>query len=89
MLGAEGGRLADRLHVDDEIDVALGEAQHVLRAMARNRGEAHHFEQALQALGLRRGEFDEFETVGAERIVEQVCAYGIRAHRSCLLAGGS
>ncbi len=44
--------LAGRLHVEDEVDVALGEAQHVLGAVPRYGGEAHQLEQALQPLGL-------------------------------------
>ena len=69
---AEVGRLTLRLHVEDEVDVALAEPQHVLGAMPRHRLEAHLLEEPFQRLRLRRGELDELEPIGAERIVKQV-----------------
>ena len=75
--GAERRRLAGRLHVEDEVDVALREAQHVLGAVPGDGREAHQLEQPLQPLRLGRGELDELEAVGAERIVEQVAAHGL------------
>ena len=50
---AEVGRLAGGLHVEDEVDVALGEAQHVLRPVARDRREAHTLEMHAIAASAR------------------------------------
>src|SRR6185437_2942930 len=69
---AERRRLAGRLHVEDEVDVALREPQHVLRAVLRDGPKAHQLEQLLQPHRLRRGELDELEAVRTQRIVEQV-----------------
>ena len=49
VLAAKLRRLAARLHVQDEIDVALLVAQHVLGAVARHGREAHGLEQCAPA----------------------------------------
>jgi len=73
---AESRGLALRLHVEDEVDVALAEAEHVLGPVLRHRREAHLLEQALEPLRLGRGELHEFEAIGAERVLEEVAALG-------------
>jgi hypothetical protein len=83
----ELGGLTLWLHVQDEVDVALPEAQHVLGAMPRDSREAHRLEQRLQRLRLWRGEFDELEAVRAERIVEQV-GVGLGVHGGLRRFGG-
>ena len=64
--------LTARLHVQDEIDIALLVSQYILRAVACYRRESHGFEHARQRLRIWAGEFDEFETVGAERVLKQI-----------------
>ena len=58
--------LAGRLHVEDEVDVALGVVAHVLRAVVADMGEAQLDEQAGQRLGIGAGELDELEAVEAD-----------------------
>ena len=66
--------------------VALPVQQHVLRAMPRDGGEAHLLEQPAHRLRIGRRVLDEFEPVGAERVVPQVavrcgCHVGLRLRR--------
>ena len=49
MLGAEVGRLAGRLHVEDEVDVALLVADDILRAVLADGGEADLLEIGARA----------------------------------------
>src|SRR6202011_2530418 len=51
--GTESCSLTARLHVQDEIDAALLETQHVLGAMARYGGKTHRLEQPPQCLRVR------------------------------------
>src|SRR5690606_4327885 len=68
----EGGRLARRLHVEDEVDVALLVAEHVLRAVFRDGRKAERLEQLRELVWIGRGEFDELETVSAQRVFENI-----------------
>jgi hypothetical protein len=51
------------------VHVALAIEQHIFRAVPGDRAEAHLLEQHAQRSRIRRGVFDELETVGTERIV--------------------
>ncbi len=62
-------REAVRLAVHDEVDAPLPVKDHVLRAMARDRGEAELLEELAQQLRIGCGVFDEFESVGPHRVV--------------------
>ena len=75
---AKRRRLARRLHVQDEVDVALLVANDILRAMLRDRREAEALEQLAQRMRVGRGVFDELEAVSAKWIVEQVCHWSLR-----------
>ena len=66
VLVAELRDLADALHVEQEIDVALGVAADILAAVAADMGEAERDEQASECFGVGAGEFDEFKAVEAE-----------------------
>ena len=57
------------LGIDDEVDAALAVQRHVFVAMPGHGGEAHGLKQLAQGSGLGGGEFDEFESVGAHRVV--------------------
>ena len=57
--------------VQDEVDFALAVQGHVLAAMARYGGEAHRFESLAHCDWIRRRVFDEFEAIGAHRVVPQ------------------
>ena len=61
-----------RFRIDDEIDVALPVQRHVLAAVARDDRKPHARKQRPQLLRVRRRVLDEFEAVGAHRVVEQV-----------------
>ena len=55
--------------VEDEVDAALAVQRHRLVAVLRDGLEAHALEQFAHRLGIGCGVFDEFETVGAHRVV--------------------
>ncbi len=65
MLATEVCGLAGGLHVQDEIDVALFVAKHILGAVLCDGGEAEGFEEFREYVWIRRRKFDELETVGA------------------------
>jgi len=56
------------LHVQDEINAALLEAQHVFGPMARYGGEPHCLERPTQCLRVWTRKLHEFEPVSAERV---------------------
>src|SRR5207302_3952471 len=62
-------REAVGLAVDDEVDAPLPVEEHVLRAVAGDRGEAELLEKPAEKLGIWRGVFDELESVGPHRVV--------------------
>src|SRR3546814_14300287 len=77
-----------RSRVDEKIDVVLPKQRDVLAPVSGHRREPHHLEQAMQlrdAVRARRGELDELEAVGRQRVVldeiggascrERVCQY--------------
>ena len=72
VLGGEVRRDARRLVVDDEVDVALPVQRDVLRAVARDLGEAQLSNTGSSDARRRRREFDEFEAHESHRVVEQV-----------------
>jgi len=72
VLGGEIGRQAVRLAIDDEVDRALAKERDVLRAVARDLGEAEQREHALERARRRRGELDELESHQAHRVVEEI-----------------
>ena len=69
---AKVGSLPIGLHIQDEVDVALAEPQHILRSVPICRRKAHLLEQGLEALRLWRGELHELKPVRSKRIIEQV-----------------
>jgi len=68
----KGLREAARLGVDDEVDLALTIEKHVLRTMLRDRLEAQLLEQPAERARIGRRVLDEFEAVGAERVVSEL-----------------
>jgi len=64
----EGLRETVGLGIDDEIDVALAIERHVLGAVPGHGAKAQALEQLAQRLGVGRGVFDEFETIGGHGI---------------------
>ena len=78
VLPAERRRLARRLHVQDEVDVALLVANDILRPVPRHGREAERLEQFPQLVRIGRGVFDELEPIGAQRIVKQVSHEDLR-----------
>ena len=72
VLARERLRKAVGLGIDDEVDVALPMQRHVLAAMAGDDRESQLFEQRAQQLGIGGRVFDELESVGAHRIVEEI-----------------
>ena len=77
------GWLTARLHVENEVDVALLVANDILRAVLRNRRESHLREIVAKRLRRGRGELDELKTVGANRVFEQFSHEHFLA-RACL-----
>ena len=65
---AELRGLAVRLHVEDEIDVALRIAADVFAAMIADMGETHPGEQIGQRIGIGAGEFDKFKAIKAHKV---------------------
>ena len=65
---AEIGDLPGGVHVEQEIDVALGIAADILGFVIGDMGEAHGREQVRQRLRIGAGELDELEAVEAERV---------------------
>ena len=61
----------NRFPVDDEIDVALAIERHVLGTVAGHGAKSHALEQCRSATD-RAGIFDEFEAVGADRVVPKI-----------------
>jgi hypothetical protein len=61
--------MAARLLVDEIVDVALPVERDLLGPVPRDRLIAHQLEQPMQGFGIRMRILDEFEAVGAHRIV--------------------
>jgi hypothetical protein len=61
-------RLAFRLHIEEEINIALLEPQDVLGPMPGHSGETHAFECAFDVIGPGAGELDNLETIRADWI---------------------
>src|ERR1051326_1907261 len=72
MLLREARAVAARLGIDDEVDLALAVQRHRFRAMAADGAKAHLLEERMQLRHIRRGVFDEFESVGADGIVPEL-----------------
>ncbi len=66
---AELGDLPDRLHVQQQVDIALRIAADILGSVGGKVREAHCFQQRRQRLRFRTGEFDELKAVEAKRVV--------------------
>src|SRR3546814_5535582 len=67
-----------RSRVDEKIDVVLPKQRDVLAPVSGHRREPHHLEQAMQlrdAVRARRGELDELEAVGRQRVVLDVMVH--------------
>ena len=77
---AEAGDLARFIHVEQEVDVALCVAADILGFVRADVREAHLLEQIGHRLGVRRGEFDEFEAVQAHRIFGLGLGWGHAIH---------
>jgi len=58
-----------RLIVQNEVNPALAIQRDVLRAMPRHSLETKHVENGFELIGSCRGEFDEFKSIEAHRIV--------------------
>jgi hypothetical protein len=58
--------------VDEKIDPALAVQGDILGAMPRDRREAQPLEQRAQQLRIRRGVFDELETVRPHGVIVRV-----------------
>src|SRR5579862_6098330 len=74
VFAGEAGAVAVGFGVDDKIDAALAVEGDALGAVPRHRTEIHPLEQRVQFARIGRGVFDEFESVGAQRIVPQLHA---------------
>ena len=72
MLLAEMRDLSGRIHVEQEVDVALRIAADILRPMRADMSEAHLHEQVSQRIGIGAGELDELEAVQAHGVVVRV-----------------
>ena len=81
MRAAELGGVAGRLHVQQEMDVALAIMADRLAAVRADMGEAKLAEHPRQRLRIGAGKLDELETVEADRVV----AGGHDAVHSCRL----
>jgi hypothetical protein len=57
------------LGIDDEVDAALAVQRDRLVAVLRDGFEAHAFEQRAHGRRVRRGVFNELESVGAHRVI--------------------
>jgi hypothetical protein len=66
--GSELGRMALRLQVEQEVDVALAIAPDRLRAMVGDVREAEPGEQGCERVGIGPGKLHELETIEAERL---------------------
>ncbi|MNO91899.1 hypothetical protein D3C76_834580 [compost metagenome] len=80
--------VAGRAAVEHDVDVVLLEQPDFLGAVLGGFGEAHGGEQLAQLLdagGVRRGEFDELETVGTDGIVLLDLGHGVHPASSLLL----
>ncbi|MHC2227440.1 hypothetical protein ACVL91_005637 [Bradyrhizobium elkanii] len=69
MRGDEVEAVTTRLLIDEIVDVALAIDRDGLGAVAGDCDEAHQLEQGVQLAGIRMGIFDEFEAVGAHRVL--------------------
>ena len=69
VLGAEVGRLAVRLAVEDEVDLVLAVQQHVLGAVPCHQREAELLEHVFQQPRLGRCELDELEAHQAHGVL--------------------
>ena len=69
MLADEAGGVAAGLGIQDIVDVALAPDGDVLGLVLRDRRIAHARKEFAQLFRLGVGEFDEFEAVGAGRVV--------------------
>jgi len=58
--------------INDEIKFVLKPQRHVLGAVAGNCAKSQLAEQFAQFAGVRRGVFDEFETVRTQQIVPKI-----------------
>ena len=77
----EGLGEAVGLGIDDEIDIALAIEGDILGTMPGEGAEAEALEKRAELAYVGRRVFDEFESVGAHRVVEAI------RHRSVSLAG--
>ncbi|MNN40578.1 hypothetical protein D3C81_1546580 [compost metagenome] len=80
--------VAGRAAVEHDVDVVLLEQPDFLGAVLGGFGEAHGGEQLAQLLdagGVRRGEFDELETVGTDGVVLLDLGHGVHPASSLLL----
>jgi hypothetical protein len=66
--------------IDDEVYLALPIERRRLRAVPRNRTEAHPFEQPVQLRHVGCGVFDKFESVSSYRIFPE------RVHENAFVA---
>ena len=78
---AESRDLAGIVHVQQEVDIALGIAADVFRLVRADMGKAHFFKQICESLGIRPGEFDELEAVEAHGIFGSIGSHGIALQR--------
>src|SRR5207245_2390018 len=67
--GLHGARYIGGLRIDDDVHRALPIELDFARAVVRDRPESHCLEHAAHRLRLRRREFDELESVDAERVL--------------------
>ena len=78
MVAGEVGGVGGRRTVHQEADVALFQPDDVGPGVHMGLGEAHRLQARDHRLGLWAGEFDEFETVDAEGVLQiQLLDFGL------------
>ena len=65
-------RLAHRFHIEDEVDIALLKADHILGTVLRYRRKAQLAEVGGQGIRVRTGEFNKLKAISAKWVFKQI-----------------